>query len=91
VQDFARVSTAIASLREKYIKFTETMEECLAVMNNLYINSGLSGVISAVDCTSVPIQSLLGAQAEIYRDRKGYFSVNVQLVIDYDVCDGRGC
>jgi len=81
-----RVSAAIASLREKYIKFPETMGDRLAVMNSFYTNSGLPGVIGAVDCTHVPIQSPGGNQAEIYRNRKGYFSVNVQLVTDYNMC-----
>jgi len=80
-----RVTAAIASLREKYVKLPETMEERLAVMNTFYTNSGLPGVIGAVDCTHVPIQSPGGDQAEIYRNRKGYFSVNVQLVTDYNM------
>ena len=51
-------------------------------MNAFYRVSGLPGVLGAVDCTHVPIQSPGGVDAEIYRNRKGYFSVNVQLVSD---------
>jgi len=52
------------------------------VMNVFYTSSSLPGVIGAIDCTHVPIQSPGGDDAEIYRNRKGYFSVNVQLICD---------
>ncbi len=32
------------------------------------------------DCTHVAIQSPGGATSELYRNRKGYFSLNVQMV-----------
>jgi len=79
------VSQAIASLRKKYIAFTATQEERLQVMNNFYANSGMPGTIGAVDCTHILIQSPGGDDAEIYRNRKGYFSVNVQMIADYSL------
>ena len=51
-------------------------------MNLFYTKSGMPGVIGAIDCTHVPIQSPGGDDAEIYRNRKGYFSINVQLICD---------
>ena len=51
-------------------------------MNAFYRVSGLPGVLGEVDCIHVPILSPGGVDAEIYRNRKGYFSVNVQLVSD---------
>jgi len=51
-------------------------------MSGFYAASGMPGVLGAVDCTHVPIQSPGGDDAEIYRNRKGYFSINVQLVSD---------
>jgi len=41
-----------------------------------------AGVIGAIDCTHIPIESPGGNDAEIYRNRKGYFSINVQLICD---------
>lgn len=49
-------------------------------MNEFYSMSGLPGAIGAVDGTHIPVQSPGGLDAEIYRNRKGYFSINVQLI-----------
>lgn len=38
--------------------------------------------IGAIDCTHVKIQSPGGAHAENFRNRKGWFSINVQTVAD---------
>jgi len=51
-------------------------------MQQFYSTSGIPGIIGAVDCTHVAIQSPGTDEAEIYRNRKGHFSVNVQLVSD---------
>ena len=77
-----KVTAAIARLCPKYVKFPTTAVERRNEMNAFYRLSGLPGVLGAVDCTHVPIQSPGGVDAEIYRNRKGYFPVNVQLVSD---------
>jgi len=41
--------------------------------------------IGAIDCTHVKIISPGGLDAEIYRNRKGYFSINVQTIYDTDL------
>ena len=69
-------------LRPKYVRLPATTEERRSVMNTFYSVSGLPGVIGAIDCTHVPIQSPGGDDAEIYRNRKGYLSINVQLNCD---------
>ena len=77
-----QVTAAIAALRPKYVKFPSTPDERRATMFGFYTASGMPGVIGAVDGTHVPIQSPGGNDAEIYRNRKGYFSINVQLISD---------
>jgi len=77
-----RVTAAVAGLRPTYVRFPATEQERHSVMNGFYSVSGLPGVIGAIDCTHVPIQSPGGDEAEIYRNQKGYFSVNVQLICD---------
>lgn len=77
-----RVTKAIARLRPKYVRFPTSDRERHNLMNQFYTASGLPGVIGAIDCTHVPIQSPGGQDAEIYRNRKGYFSINVQLTSD---------
>jgi hypothetical protein len=44
--------------------------------------AGFPWVIGALDCTHVNIQSPGGANAELYRNRKGYFSINTQAICD---------
>jgi len=80
-----KVTAAIANLRSKYVQFPMTQQERRDIMNMLFTCSDLPGVIGAIDCTHVPIQSPGGADAEIYRNRKCYFSINVQLICD---CSG---
>ncbi|CAN7951954.1 unnamed protein product [Ixodes pacificus] len=47
---------------------------------------GFPGVVGAIDCTHVPIQSPGGDHAELYRNRAGYFSINVQTASDHQLC-----
>jgi len=77
------VTAAIAAFRPKYVSLLTTVQERRSITNRFNAVSGLGGVIGAVDCTHVPIQSPGGDDAEIYRYRKGYFSINVQLVCDF--------
>ena len=49
-------------------------------MHGFFIHSKLPGVLGAIDCTHVPIQSPGSDDGEIHRNRKGNFSINVQLV-----------
>lgn len=42
-------------------------------------------VIGAVDCTHIKVRSFGGPTAELYRGRKGYFSLNVQAIVSADV------
>jgi len=49
-------------------------------MNKFYALANFPGVLGAIDCTHVAIKSPGGNDAELYRNRKGYFSVNVQAI-----------
>jgi hypothetical protein len=48
-------------------------------------DSGIPGIVGAIDCTHSPIQSPGGNTAELFRNRKGFFSINVQAICDYDL------
>ena len=77
-----RVSRAIAGLRDRYVVFPETDDMRRKVMKEFHAKSKLPGIVGAIDCMHVPIQSPGSPDAEIYRNRKGYMSINVQLVCD---------
>ena len=47
------------------------------VQEDFYALAGLPGIVGAIDCTHAPIIAPGADQAEIFRNRKGYFSINV--------------
>jgi len=75
-----RVSRAIAGQRSNYVKFPRSEEERMQTMREFYSIAQFPGVLGSIDCTHVPITSPGGDTAELYRNRKGYFSINVQTV-----------
>ncbi|CAF4944265.1 unnamed protein product [Pieris macdunnoughi] len=81
-----RVSAAIAALHSEYIKFPSTQLEIRTEQDNFYHIARFPRVIGAMKCTHiklsfVPLRSQVGGeQAELYRNRKGYFSINVQTI-----------
>ncbi|KAL0861600.1 hypothetical protein ABMA27_009099 [Loxostege sticticalis] len=72
-----RVSAAIASLHREYIKFPSTQQEIRRNQNEFYQIARFPRVIGAMDCIHVRISSPGGDQAELFRNRKGYFSINI--------------
>lgn len=73
-----RVSECIARhLLPEFIKMPEE-NEFNEVKMNFHRIGGFPGVIACIDCTHVRIESPGGPHAELYRNRKSYFSVNVQ-------------
>lgn len=73
------VTKRIASdLYPKYVKFPDT-SEAPSVMARFYSIAGFQGVTGCIDCTHIPINSPGGDDAEVYRNRKGVFSINVQV------------
>ena len=47
--------------------------------------SNIPGVVGLIDCTHIPIISPGGDNAELFRNRKGYFSINVQAICDHEL------
>lgn len=76
-----KVSIAISSLASKYIQFPNH-DERPQVIQDFYRIAHFPGVIGAIDCTHIPVISPGGHNAEIFRNRKGYFSINVQTICD---------
>ena len=76
------VIAALASLRRRFVKMPETAAEISATKRQFYEIAGFPGVIGAIDCTHVPIVCPASTDAELYRNRKGFMSINVQAICD---------
>lgn len=77
-----KVTREIARLRPQYVRMPNGENEIRTVKTLFYQIRQFPNVIGCVDGTHIPIQSPGGANAEIFRNRKGYFSVNVQVICD---------
>ncbi|XP_059062811.1 putative nuclease HARBI1 [Achroia grisella] len=73
------MSRAIARLYDKYIFVHQEGAE------NFYRIAGFPRVLGAIDCTHIRIQSPCQTIGEEFRNRKGYFSLNVQAVCDAEL------
>lgn len=80
------VSYLIANmLRESYIYAPTEHDELLEAKVDFFRLGGFPLCIAAVDGTHIPIRSYGGEDAENYRNRKGIFSINVQLAVSANV------
>lgn len=77
----SRISKKVASLRSRFIKLP-AQAEISDIQRNFFRIASFPGVIAAIDCTHVPIESPGGSDSELFRNRKGYFSLNVQMACD---------
>lgn len=77
-----KVTTTIALLRLEYITMPITEAERKEVMQGFFNISRFPRCIGAIDCTHIKISSVGGNEAENFRNRKNFFSINVQVVCD---------
>nr|CAI5831649.1 unnamed protein product [Callosobruchus analis] len=77
-----RVAVALARLSPMFIRMPETAEEIGNAQHGFYQIARFPRVVGAVDGTHIRIKSPGGNDAEVFRNRKGYFSLNVQTVTD---------
>ena len=71
-----RVTRAIASLGPDIIKY----QPSLTTQDHFFQLCRIPGITGCVDGTLIPIQSTGGQYSEVYRSRKGGFSMNCQVV-----------
>ncbi|XP_045542841.1 putative nuclease HARBI1 [Papilio machaon] len=76
-----QVSNLIAKKMKKYVKFPTTTEGLNMVKQKFYEISHFPEVIGCIDCTHIKIRSPGGNTSEVYKNRKGFFSINVQTVV----------
>ncbi|KAL4090167.1 hypothetical protein QTP88_025066 [Uroleucon formosanum] len=65
-----------------YIRLPETPEEKMELKVQFYGLARFPKVIGAIDCTHIKLQSPSRECGELYRNRKGYFSLNVQALVN---------
>lgn len=76
------VSKAIAALRPDFIHFPTTDDEIRKVKQDFFNIAKFPSCIGAIDCTHIKIRSPGGDDSEIFRNRKQFFSLNVQTICD---------
>nr|CAI5851842.1 unnamed protein product [Callosobruchus analis] len=77
-----KVTRAIAGLYHQFIKLPRTPPEFKGISQEFYTVARFPKCIGALDCTHVIIISPGRNNAEIFRNRKGFFSFNVQAICD---------
>lgn len=77
--------TALCNMFPQIVNLPDTEENQQEAKRNFFNISRFPRVIGAIDCTHVKIVSPGGENAEIYRNRKGYFSLNCQVVGSADL------
>ena len=74
-----RISEAIARLKNEYIRFPPGHLLSQTKVDFWRIG-GFPGVVGTIDCTHIKIPYSRSENAELFRNRKRYFSINVQAV-----------
>lgn len=74
-----RVATAFARLAPQYIKMPQSIEEQQATVANFQAIKRFPGVMGAIDCTHIKIRKVGGDAGQYYINRKGIYSINVQV------------
>ncbi|XP_064463532.1 putative nuclease HARBI1 [Ornithodoros turicata] len=77
-----RISVALASRRAQFIKFPVLPAEQEDAKTQFLRKFGFPFTVGVIDCTHIRIKSPGGQAAQMYINRKGYYSLNVQLVCD---------
>lgn len=82
---FNNVINALLSLKPLYINMPITEEQCIAKKRSFYRLGGFPNAIGAIDCSHIRILCPPGNNNELFRNRKGFFSINVQVICDADM------
>lgn len=72
-------------LTPKYVRFPQTNAERTIIKNNFLARFNLPGILGIVDGTHVGLAALPHDIELAFVNRKGYHSINVQLVCDSEM------
>lgn len=74
-----RVSTMLASNLKHHVHFPGNADHWKIIQDKFYKMYNMPGIGGCIDCTHIKIQNPGGPDSEVFRNRKGYFSLNVQV------------
>ena len=77
----SEISEILASNINRFIKFPREQRDLNEIKVRFFQKYGFPGVLGLIDGTHIPIKSPGGNNAEVFRNRKSFFSLNVQLVV----------
>lgn len=78
------ISRMIASLAPTYIKFL-TQDEALQNAQDFCTIASMPGVLGWIDGTHIPVKNPGGDNAQHYRCRKDFMSLNVQAMCEFKI------
>lgn len=78
-------SLAIANLRGEYIFMPRDNDELRKNLTGFYIINQMSAIVGCIDGTYIKISGQGGEHAEMFRNRKQFFSLNIQVIGNYDL------
>lgn len=87
----SEVSYLIASKRNQFVQMSDNEMDLLKNKALFHRIGGFPLAVAAVDGTHIRVQSFGGDDAEVYRNRKTYFSMNCQIAVSADVIIKRIC
>ena len=71
-------------LKDRYISWPGEFEQ--TIINRAFFDKrGIPGIVGIMDGSHIPIQLLKKIQAADYYCRKGFYSINVQAIIDHNM------
>lgn len=86
-----RVSVVLAEHLRDYVRFPDTIEAQQDNTREFFAIANFPNVAACIDCTHVSIGNPGGNNGEIFRNRKGKFSLNVQVGISYYIKNVSSC
>ena len=79
-----RVSNALCARVMSFVKFDNSEQGRCAVANKFSKIGGLPGIVGCIDCTHVRLSGP-NENEEVFVNRKGFHSINVQCVMNADM------
>lgn len=76
------VGKALAKKAHLFINMPTTLEDQQETIRGFRSICNFPSVIGAIDCTHIRVKRVGGDMSEAYVNRKGYYSINVQVVCD---------